>query len=152
MTRNFQLHVGDMFASGAPAIGHGVNCHGLMGAGVAKIIRARYSDAMFDGYRTACRTGALRPGMTRVWDRDPDMPLLANIASQDQPGAHAQLDLLDSAIRAALDAVEAAGLDRLAIPRIGCGIGGLEWVDVQRVLETAAADSSVVLEVWALPS
>ena len=139
-----------MFTSDATALGHGVNCHGAMGAGVAKIIRARYSPAMFADYRAACQSGALRPGMTRMWSGDARMPLLANIASQDLPGPFAQLDLLDSAIRAALAAVKTAALDRLAIPRIGCGIGGLDWPDVHEVLAGAAADSSVVLEAWSL--
>lgn len=150
MTRNLELHTGDMFTSDATALGHGVNCRGAMGAGVAKIIRARYSPAMFADYHAACQSGALRPGMTRMWSGDARMPLLANIASQNLPGPHAELDLLDSAIRAALAAVEIAGLDRLAIPRIGCGIGGLNWPQVYEVLLAATADSSVVLEVWSL--
>lgn len=143
-----ELHIGDMFTSDATALGHGVNCHGVMGAGVAKIIRSRYSLAMFADYRIACQNKTLRPGSTRMWSGDARMPLLANIASQDQPGPHAQLDLLDSAIRAALTAVQDAGADRLAIPRIGCGIGGLAWPQVHDVLLAATADSSVVLEVW----
>ena len=150
MSGQLDLRVGDMFTSTARAIGHGVNCHGVMGAGVAKIIRARYSAAMFNDYRTACQTGSLRPGMTRMWSGDAEMPRLANIASQDRPGPHAELGLLDSAIRDALSEVEEAGLDRLAIPRIGCGIGGLDWSQVQDVLAAAAADSTVALEVWSL--
>lgn len=145
-----ELRTGDLLTSDAPAIGHGVNTLGVMGAGVAKLIRARYSAAMFADYAAACRTGALQAGMTRMWSADPQMPLLANIASQDRPGAHAQLDWLDAATRAALRAVEAAGLDRLAIPQIGCGIGGLAWAEIQPLLAAAAKDSPVVLEMWTL--
>lgn len=142
--------VGDMFSCNAPAIGHGVNTSGRMGAGVAKIIRARYSNAMFLDYAEACHLGELTAGMTRIWDGDTAMPLLANIASQDAPGPHARLSWLATAIRSALTQVEAAGLDRLAIPRIGCGIGGLDWADVHPLLAAAAQDSLVALEVWTL--
>ncbi len=150
MPSNLELHTGDMFNSKATALGHGVNCRGAMGAGVAKIIRARYSTAMFADYHAACQSGMLLPGGTRMWSGDPRIPLLANIASQNLPGPFAELHLLDSAIRIALAAVESAGLDRLAIPRIGCGIGGLNWAEVHEVLAGAAADSGVVLEVWSL--
>ena len=151
MTSTVTFRTGDLFATEAPAIGHGVNCAGLMGAGIAKAVAARYGPLMLTSYRTACRTGDLAPGGVQVWAGDPDRPLLLNIASQDRPGPNATLGLLDSGIRAAMKAVHDHGHDLLAIPRIGCGIGGLEWFDVQCVLAAATAASSVSLEVWTLP-
>jgi O-acetyl-ADP-ribose deacetylase (regulator of RNase III) len=123
---------GDLFASGLRAIAHGVNCQGVMGAGIAAGFRARWPD-MYDAYRAACKAGALQPGDTMRWD----VPGLTiwNLATQRNPGRGAST----AAIRAAMDRMvgQAQGLAirQIGIPKIGCGIGGLDWQqDVRPVL------------------
>ena len=138
---------GDMFTTTAPAIGHGVNVRGLMLSGVAKIVAERHPQANVE-YMEWCRNGSLLPGGIHVWEGDGTV--LYNIASQDNPGASARLDWLDASVRAALDHADAHGITAIALPRIGCGIGGLDWVDVKPLLEAAAADYNCDLEVWAL--
>jgi O-acetyl-ADP-ribose deacetylase (regulator of RNase III) len=41
---------------------------------------------------------------------------------------------------------------RLGIPRIGAGLGGLEWTDVAEVLTRAADESAVELVVVTFPA
>ena len=47
---------------------------------------------------------------------------------------------------------EARGLDRVGAPRLGAGIGGLDWPVVECVLADAAAASRVTLVVVSRPS
>lgn len=138
---------GDLFTTTAPAIAHGVNTHGVMGAGVAKLIRARY-EHVYDGYRSACLHGHLLPGGLDV--EDGGDVYIYNIASQDKPGPNARLDWLTTGVRAALTHADKHDLDVIAMPRIGCGIGGLDWDDVKPVLEAAAAEFFCDIEVWTL--
>jgi len=138
---------GDLFTTELRAIGHGVNCSGVMGAGIAKPIKEKYPNN-FSNYEAACRGGFLAPGETMVVVED-GMSIF-NIASQSRPGRFARYDWLFSA---ALDAAEQAvgmGIDSIAIPMIGCGIGGLEWPKVSHCLETVEAiiDNDFEWEVW----
>lgn len=134
------IHNGDLFDSGAPAIGHGVNCAGVMGAGVAKEIRRRYPEA-YRQYREVCRRGDLRPGEVLLYfDPDPKGPVLVNLATQDLPGPHAKPDWIRESLQRAVDELSDIGIDSLATPLVGCGIGGLE---IEAVLnEFKAVDPS----------
>jgi O-acetyl-ADP-ribose deacetylase (regulator of RNase III) len=142
---NLILRTGDMFTSDAPALAHGVNIAGVMGAGVAKFVKQKFPDAFLE-YRTACWTGQLRPGGVHIFDEG--FPVIYNVASQDLPGPHAKLTWLDTGIRAALTHADLNELSVIALPRIGCGIGGLDWADVEPVLRAAARDHYTDLEVW----
>lgn len=142
------IRSGDLFFSSAPAFGHGVNARGFMNAGIAKEFRLRFP-AMCEEYQTLCRAGGLVAGTTHAW-RDPESGRwVYNLASQDEPGPHARLEWLDSSARAMVGHAVRHGVPKIALPRIGCGIGGLRWPDVERVLSEVARDSEAVrLEVW----
>jgi O-acetyl-ADP-ribose deacetylase (regulator of RNase III) len=131
---------GDLFTSDAPAIGHGVNCRGVMGAGIAVAFREKYP-AMYRHYRKMCDAGELQPGGIFAWSARPDEgPWVYNIASQDEPGANATYEWLDQGLRSAVANMVAWGQDRIAIPRIGCGIGGLDWLMVADVIDGVEQD------------
>lgn len=123
---------GDLFTSDAPALGHGVNCAGVMGAGIAKQFREKFPHN-YENYRAACHGGMLRPGGIHVnVERG---KYLINMASQNMPGADASYEWLFSAAYKAAKGAVAKDIDRIAIPEIGCGIGGLKWSSVRAVLE-----------------
>jgi O-acetyl-ADP-ribose deacetylase (regulator of RNase III) len=110
-----------------PALGHGCNCAGAMGAGIAVVFRKRYP-AMYREYRRRCAAGEFRPGDVFVWEA-PDV-VVYNLATQPVPGPTARLDAIEASVRAALADAEVRELPRLGIPRIGAGLGGLDWDDV----------------------
>jgi O-acetyl-ADP-ribose deacetylase (regulator of RNase III) len=140
---------GDVFELGLPAVGHGCNCAGAMGAGIAKEFKRRYPE-MYREYRKRCQGGQFRLGDIFVWQTDG--LVIYNLAIQPVPRPSATLDAIDSSARAALADAEQRELPRLGLPRIGAGLGGLAWPDVAVVLEAAAADCSVDLVVVSLPS
>ena len=56
-----------------------------------------------------------------------------------------------SSVSKMLDNAEASTrIPRIGIPRIGCGIGGLKWVEVRMILELLANESTVELVVFSL--
>lgn len=138
---------GDMFTSDAPAQAQGVNISALMGAGIAPIFKRKHPD-MFAEYALACRSGELVPGGVHTWV-SPEITIF-NVASQDRPGANARIEWLESSMSEALAQAELMGFDRISMPRIGCGIGGLDWVDVEPLLERLASEQNCDLEVWTL--
>lgn len=145
--------MGDMFTSDAPAIGHGVNCQGVMGAGVANLMRAKYP-TVYAAYKRRCDSGNLIPGETQVvpipFDEAVGPPFyVVNMATQSMPGPDARIFHIEGAASAAALVAEAFDWGRIAIPRIGCGIGGLTWDEVRPVLE-ATEGNGFQWEVWTL--
>lgn len=138
---------GDIFQTDADAIGHGVNTHGLMGAGIARQFR-QILPKMYEAYHEACKSGALLPGGVFPW-REVDKHIhVMNIASQEKPGANASYDLLVSGVKIALEWCDTYGLKTLALPRIGSGIGGLDEKVVEAILTALAENSPVDIELW----
>jgi O-acetyl-ADP-ribose deacetylase (regulator of RNase III) len=137
---------GDLFDSDAPALGHGVNVFGVMGAGIAVRFRREYP-AMYEQYAAHCAQKLLQPGRVFYW-KDPEKPDVYNIASQDAPGANARLEWLEDGLDRALGHAATQGFDRIALPLIGCGIGGLQWDDVEPVYDALSTKHGVDIEVW----
>jgi O-acetyl-ADP-ribose deacetylase (regulator of RNase III) len=139
---------GDLFELGLPAIGHGCNCAGVMGAGIAVEVKRRFP-AMYPEYRRRCRAGEFRLGDIFVWGASD--PVVYNLATQPVPRPSATLDAIEASVRAALADADRRGLPRLGVPRLGAGLGGLAWVDVAEVLTRAGEQSAVELVAVSLP-
>lgn len=143
-----KLIEGDLFGARPEAIGHGVNCMGVMGAGIAKIFKREYP-AMFAAYADSCRDGELVPGGVLIWT-EADGQVVYNLATQFFPGAQARLEYVESSVRMACENAVAKGVKRINLPKIGCGIGGLQWEEVQEVLELVENDFPVEIVVYSL--
>ena len=141
---------GSLFDSNAPYIGHGVNTYGVMGAGIAVPYREYFGEDMFMSYRKACdstgtgegegRTdgkGSLQPGGLHWWQGEDGAQRAFNIASQSLPGRYATeswltMGLFRAANHAHLNYIHNRVEPRIAIPAMGCGIGGLHLDSLKR--------------------
>lgn len=155
---------GDIWTSTASAMCHGVNTQGVMGAGLAAQVRERYP-AMYEEYAEACKNGRFLVGDISSFTPPEDNNFWAiyNLASQDLPGPHASYTLaifaLDKAIEDLMGLWEVGLIQdpvSLAVPQLGCGIGGLDW-DIMRQmivdLDAALAvgdrlPTPLTLELW----
>lgn len=142
------VKTGNLFDTDALFIGHGVNTRGLMGAGIAKEFRKRYPNN-YDYYSYYCDKGLLKPGFVMPFHENE--VVIFNMATQDKPGKFARYEWVESC---AADAVRIASAiadrpTKIAVPAIGCGIGGLEWNRVGAILE-ASERYGVEWEVWFL--
>ncbi len=135
---------GNLFASGLPAIAHGVNCRGAMGAGIAAQFRQRWPD-MYEAYRKRCARAELLPGDMFSWQAD-DV-LICNLATQLDPGPAAQPWMIAAAIGRMLRENFRNPVPEIGLPVIGCGIGGLTGNDLDLCLRPYA-DAPVNLTVF----
>lgn len=122
---------GDLF-DGYETIAHGVNCVGVMGAGVALPFKLRFPN-MFYTYRALCEMKQLKVGEVHAWQENGVRGY--NLATQYQPGANASLVGIRLSLTRAMSHAKNNGMKNIAIPRIGCGIGGLKYPEVRRELE-----------------
>jgi O-acetyl-ADP-ribose deacetylase (regulator of RNase III) len=121
----------DIFDLPTEALCHGVNIRGVTG-GLAHAVFTKYPDS-YQTYKEACDNGLLTTGMafaTHEHDR-----LIYNLTTQDNPGPSASLLWVQEAfVRMRAHAV-ANHVKSIACPKIGAGIGGLSWPDVEGVIK-----------------
>lgn len=118
------------------AFAHGVNCSGAMGKGIALEFRRRWP-RMYARYRQLCQSRELFPGNIFTFRAREDL-WIYNLATQDRPGPRASLDAIGLATCAMAASMSLKGIQRVGLPRIGCGEGGLSFEDVRPVLERVA--------------
>lgn len=113
-------------------IAHGVNCQRRMGSGVALAIRMKFPKAYYSYMDN------LHPTLGAVNFAPIDQDLVvANCYTQDRYGRDGKVYASLSAIRNCLETIVYMRLDEGApvyMPRIGCGLGGLKWEDVERII------------------
>lgn len=108
---------------------------------------------MYADYRARCEAGRLTPGRGFAWalSADDSWRYVYNLATQAKPGRDARLDAIEESLTGALAHAARHDVASIGLPRIGCGIGGLDWDDVNYVLNRVAARTSVRLVVVTPP-
>lgn len=139
---------GDVFTSSQPAFGHGVNCKGRMRSGIAVDVRLRYPD-VYEAYARYCKSPGLNPGDVFMMKAESDGKLIFNLASQYKEGCNATYPYLEESLWNAFDLLEEREIEGIALPRIGCGVGGLNWAKVKPMIEDIADNYSLIeVEIW----
>ena len=139
---------GDLFAVPGPdALAHGVNCQGVMGAGIAVEFKRRWP-VMFHRYYVACANGSLVAG-TALACPETSPRWIYCMATQAIPGPFARDEYIMPALGGVVEHAQRNGVKRIGMPRIGCGLGGLSWDDVRPLVERAAKDVDIVVVEWA---
>ena len=115
---------------------HGCNCFHLMGAGIAKQVayyfpiaeiqdkKTRYGDPLKVGTYSHC----LQLNNTGKW------LTVVNAYTQYHIGPDARLKAIESSFSLI---GQHFGHLRIGYPKIGCGIGGLDWKEVEPIIEYA---------------
>lgn len=125
--------VGDLIKSDEQFIAHGCNTKGAMGAGIAGVIARAYPEVE-RVYAAHCRTrdfviGTCLPVTVHEVNR-----VVFNLGTQRLPGRDASYWAVMLSFGNLFEHCKAHGITRVGIPRIGCGIGGLDWNSVEWVL------------------
>lgn len=146
---------GDIIQADADIIAHQVNCKGVMGAGLARQIKASFPNA-FEAYEGLCRLHRysgeeLLGNCQLVISARPDhgRVVIANLFAQDRYGRdrrytdyeafHQCMETLDRKARA----IHAR---TIALPyRIGCGLAGGDWELIYPMIESELSSFEVKL-------
>lgn len=137
---------GDLFSTeGVRAYGHGCNCAGAMGAGVAIEFKRRYP-RMFEEYAARCADGRFGLGDVFMWTEGDET--VFNLGTQEHWRKKAQLPALAQALRKMVELAANGSIERVGLPRIGAGLGGLDWMRVKRVLEEVGKETKITLVVF----
>ena len=127
---------GDIFAQPADVLVNPVNCVGVMGRGLALQFRQRYP-LVFRAYRQACRAGELRPGRVLFLPTGSARPrAIAHFPTKRHWRDPSRIEDIDAGLRHLATAIRRLGTPSIAIPPLGCGLGGLDWHTVRPLIAT----------------
>lgn len=125
---------GDLMKTPERFILHGCNAQGVMGSGVAKLIRAKYPKA-YDDYRKHFeKTGLVLGEM--IFSEQPDGKTIINAITQDtygKTGIHVSYDAINTIFHK-LNKYLVEG-ETVAMPLIGAGLGGGDWDIIEAAIE-----------------
>jgi O-acetyl-ADP-ribose deacetylase (regulator of RNase III) len=122
-----------ILTSSAQTVVNTVNTVGVMGKGLASEMKARYPD-MFKAYVELCKRKQLDIGKLWLW-KAPDRWIL-NFPTKKHWRHPSKLTYIEAGLKKFVAAYESRGIYEISFPRLGCGNGGLDWTDVQPLMES----------------
>jgi O-acetyl-ADP-ribose deacetylase (regulator of RNase III) len=135
-----EVRHGNLLTTDAEALVNTVNCVGVMGKGVALQFKQAYPEN-FRQYERACRDKKVRPGQMFIvpTGKDTNPKYIINFPTKRHWKGKSKLEDIRSGLEALVDDVQRLGIRSIALPPLGCGNGGLEWSDVEPLIEAAFA-------------
>ena len=128
---------GNIFEAKTEAIVNTVNCVGVWGAGLAITFKLKYPD-VFDKYEDECELGLYQPGGVRIYRQTStkNLPMyVVCFATKDNWKKPSELDWIKQGLPKLVDIILINDINSIAIPKLGCGNGKLEWKDVKPLIE-----------------
>jgi O-acetyl-ADP-ribose deacetylase (regulator of RNase III) len=144
-----QLVKGDIVKADAEALVNTVNCVGVMGRGIALQFRKAFPEN-FKAYKSACDKKQLHPGKMFIYDlnRFENPRYVINFPTKRHWKGKSKIEDIESGLKALVREVSTRNIRSIAIPPLGCGLGGLNWKQVKHIIEKsfhALADVHVLL-------
>lgn len=135
----------DLLAADEPCIVHGVNAQHKYRSGVAGQIREKFPHA-YDCYMNA----ELILGVN-IW-AECDPYWIVNSVTQDRYGNDGKMYADYNAIRNCMillnEEAPMKGITAVAMPKIGCGLGGADWEIVSEIIEETLTNVQPVVYVF----
>lgn len=137
---------GDLLHTSAEALVNPVNCVGKMGAGIAAQFKRAFP-GNFEAYARACESGSVRPGVMFVHETGmlPNPRFIINFPTKRHWRDASRIGDIRAGLRTLVLEVKLREIQSIAIPALGCGLGGLAWADVRPCIENAFVDSGVLV-------
>jgi|SRR5208337_921797 len=131
---------GDILKHEADALVNTVNCMGVMGRGIALQFRRAFEDN-YEAYREAAKAKAIRPGQMFVFERSTlDQPRwIINFPTKRHWRGTSRIEDIEAGLIDLVRVIREKGIRSIAIPPLGCGLGGLDWAVVRPRIEEALA-------------
>lgn len=132
---------GNILEADAEALVNTVNCEGFMGKGIALQFKHALPEN-FKAYESACHAGQVVPGRMFVFDngRLINPRYAINFPTKRHWRGKSRITDIQSGLKALIADVRKLGLRSIAVPPLGCGLGGLDWREVRPLIEKAFSE------------
>ena len=116
---------------------HGCNCSGAMGKGIALQFKDMFPKMYFE-YRKLCKEGMFSLG--DVFAYNYGNGTVFNLGTQSTWKTKAEITAIERALIKMLTYSIQNSIYKIALPKIGAGLGGLNWHDVKSLINKVAKD------------
>ena len=137
----FELRQGDILGADAEALVNTVNCVGVMGRGIALQFRKAFPKN-FKFYEAACARNEVQPGKMLVFETGllTSPRFIINFPTKRHWRGNSRIEDIDAGLKALREAILNRGIRSIAVPPLGCGLGGLDWSVVRPKIASALSD------------
>lgn len=122
---------GNIFDSEAEALVNPVNCVGVMGKGLALQFKQRFP-SNYEAYKYECSQNNLKIGLLFCYEEN--SKLIINFPTKTHWKQKSELQYIDKGLIALQDLLTKIPINSIAIPPLGCGLGGLNWTEVKPLI------------------
>jgi O-acetyl-ADP-ribose deacetylase (regulator of RNase III) len=136
---------GDIFKEDADAIVNTVNCVGVMGRGIALQFKKRFPEN-FEVYEAACKRNEVVPGKMFVHETGSliGSKYVINFPTKRHWRGASRMEDIESGLQDLAAVITSLKITSIALPPLGCGLGGLDWNEVRARIENALSHLSDV--------
>ncbi len=131
-----EYKTGDILAEQAEALVNTVNCVGVMGRGIALQFKRAFPDN-FIAYAALCKKEGMSPGRMFVFKTNrTDLPhYIINFPTKRHWKGKSRIEDIETGLEALIGEIQKYNIHSIAIPALGCGLGGLSWEEVRSRME-----------------
>jgi len=135
-----EFKTGNLLTTDAEALINTVNTVGVMGKGIALQFKKAFPEN-YKAYRRACDQGVVEPGRMFIVDnKSLTNPLyIINFPTKRHWKGKSKLEDIENGLVSLIDDVKKRGIKSVAVPPLGCGLGGLPWDQVFALMKEAFA-------------
>ena len=140
-----EVKKGNLLRSDVEALVNTVNSVGYMGKGVALQFKQAFP-ANFTAYQKACRAKEVKPGKMFVFKTGLmiNPKYIINFPTKRHWRGNSRLEDIESGLITLIQEIKRLGIRSIALPPLGCGLGGLDWKVVHPMIEKAFSDMPAV--------
>lgn len=132
--------VGNLFEANTEALVNAVNCVGVMGKGIALQFKQKFPKEYFNDYKKACQNGELAIGRVQIFqlkDVETNPRFIVNFPTKNHWREQSKIEYIKSGLHSLVKTIEHYEIRSIAMPALGCGLGGLNFKDVRHLIKTA---------------
>ncbi|WP_456447625.1 macro domain-containing protein [Thiolapillus sp.] len=143
---------GDILLTNAQVIAHGVSANDPMNQGLAKALHEKYP-AMHKDFHHWCHQHHPKPGEAWMWGAS-DGVRIVNLITQGGGYGHgskpepATLPNVNHALKSLHKMALKEKFTSIALPRLATGVGGLNWEEVEPLIEKHLADLDIPIYIY----
>lgn len=139
---------GNLLEAEVDAVVNTVNTKGVMGKGIALQFKRAFPDN-YKAYRAACEAGEVQLGRMFVTpERMVNPRLIINFPTKGHWKSRSRLKDVEAGLQDLRRVVVDYDVKSLAVPPLGCGLGGLAWGDVRPMIEAELDDLPIEVIVF----
>ena len=142
----------DMLAYPLQTITNTVNCVGAMGKGLALQFKRQFP--MYnDDYVQRCSDEQVKTGKPYIFEGPYGLPAevhpwILSFPTKDHWKDKSKLIWIEDGLDYVVANYERWGITSLGMPKLGCGLGGLGWPEVKRVMEAKLSKMDIITLIY----